>query len=53
MTEDIRELRDKVLALTGAVESRIVKYRLREIEERLNELIRINVERNRPAESPS
>lgn len=53
MTQDIRELRDKVLALAGAVESRTIKYRLHEMEERLTELMRLNVERNRPAESPS
>jgi hypothetical protein len=53
MTEDIRELREKVLAMSGVVESGIVKYRLREIEERLSELMRLTIERNRPAESPS
>ncbi len=44
MTDDIRELRDKVIALTTAVESRDLRYRLREIEERLAELFRISSE---------
>ena len=53
MTEDIRELREKVLALTHSVESRTLKYRLHEIEERLAELLRLNNERDRSHEAAS
>jgi hypothetical protein len=45
MTQDIRELRDKVVALTNVVESREAKYRLHEMEERLTELLRLSSER--------
>jgi len=44
MTEDIRELRDKLLALTTVVESRRAKYRLLEMEERLTELLQTAAE---------
>ena len=44
MTEDIRELRDKVLALTTAVESRKAKYRFIEMQERLTELLHASVD---------
>ncbi len=47
MTEEIRELRDKVLALTSAVESRKAKYRLLEVEERLTELLQTSAESDR------
>ena len=47
MTDEIRELRDKVLALTCAVESRKAKYRLLEVEERLTELLQASAESDR------
>lgn len=39
MPEDIRELRDKLVALTTVVEGRRAKYRLLEMEERLTDLL--------------
>ncbi len=51
MAEDIRELRDKILALTAAVESRKAKYRLVEMEERLTDLLE-NADADRAHESP-
>jgi len=41
MADDLRELRDKVLALTADVESLKAKYRLLEMEERLSALLQI------------
>ena len=41
MADDLRELRDKVLALTADVESLKAKYRLIEMEERLSALLQI------------
>ncbi len=52
MTEDIRELRDKVLALTATVESRKAKYRLHEMEERLTELSQASSESKGTRENP-
>ncbi len=47
MPEDLRELRDKLVALTTVVESRRAKYRLLEMEERLTELLQIAAESDR------
>jgi hypothetical protein len=41
LRNDIRELRDKVLALTSDVVSLKAKYRLAEMEERLNALLQV------------
>ena len=50
MADDIRELRDKVLALTSDVVSSKAKYRLAEMEERLNDLIQV-ADKDRPGET--
>jgi len=47
MPEDIRELRDKLVALTTIVESRRAKYRLLEMEERLTDLLQTAPEPDR------
>ncbi|MBI3767729.1 MAG: hypothetical protein HY271_04440 [Deltaproteobacteria bacterium] len=52
MTEDIRELREKVLALAGTLESRKAKYRLLEMEERLTELSQTSSESKGARENP-
>ena len=51
MPEDIRELRDKLLALTTVVEGRRAKYRLLEMEERLTELLQTAAEPDRSRDS--